>query len=176
VNRMFLARFCVLSFVVAAICHSQTPTSSISGVVTDPKDAVVAGAHIFASNEAEGFSRETATNASGLYVLPDLPVGAYNIRIEHPGFATSEFKNVVLQTGRAVTVDTKLQIASAGATVEVNATTSSVDLTQSMIQGQITSRTIESIPLNGRNFLELAYLVPGNRPAPTFDPTKNKYA
>src|ERR1700677_229708 len=156
----------------AAIAFAQVPVGSINGIVTDPKDAVVPGAHVTAVSSAQGVSRETVSNNSGLYTISDLPPGAYVLRIEDPGFAVSEFQNVVLEAGRNTTIDAKLQIAHAGTTVEVNATALAVDPTQSMIQGQITSKTIENIPLNGRNFLELAYLVPGNRPAPTFDPTK----
>jgi hypothetical protein len=152
--------------------HAQIPVGSISGIVTDPRDAVVISAHVTAVNAAQGFSRETSTNSSGVYVLPDLPAGAYDLRIDQQGFAVSEFKSIVIEAGRSITVDAKLRIAQAGATLEVSAIAATADLTQSMIQGQITSKTIESIPLNGRNFLELAYLVPGNRPAPTFDPTK----
>ncbi|HEX4312084.1 MAG TPA: TonB-dependent receptor [Acidobacteriaceae bacterium] len=167
-----LAVRAVLFLTAVALGHAQVPVGSINGIVTDPKDAVVPNAHITAVSLAQGVSRETATNGSGLYSVADLPAGTYNVRIEQPGFAASEFRNVSVEAGNSVTLDARLQIATGGSTVEVNAATASVDLTQSMIQGQITSRTIESIPLNGRNFLELAYLVPGNRPAPTFDPTK----
>jgi hypothetical protein len=168
-------RLCALIAIVAAaasVCRTQVPVGSINGIVTDPKDAVVAGARVVALNAAQGVSRDTVTNSSGLYLLSDLPAGSYNLRIEQAGFAPSEFMGIVLEAGRSATIDVRLQIAQAGTTVEVNAATATVDLTQSMIQGQITSTTIESIPLNGRNFLELAYLVPGNRPAPIFDPTK----
>lgn len=152
---------------------AQLPTSSINGIVTDPNDAVVAGALVTASNLGQGISRSTVTNSSGLYSMGDLPAGTYDLRVQEPGFAVSEFKTVVLLAGRNTTIDARLSVADAGTTVNVNAAAAdSVDLTQSMIQGQVTSRTIQSIPLNGRNFLELAYLVPGNRPAPTFDPTK----
>jgi hypothetical protein len=155
-----------------SIAHGQIPTGSLNGLVTDPKDAIMVGARVTAVSTTQGFSRDTLTSSSGFYVLTDLPVGQYNLKIEQTGFATSEFNSIVLEAGRATTVDAKLQIAAGGATVEVNAAAVSVNLTQSMIQGEITSKTIQSIPLNGRNFLELAYLVPGNRPAPTFDPTK----
>jgi hypothetical protein len=157
---------------LASAIYAQVPTGSISGLVTDPKEAVITGAQVTVLNTAQGFSRKTVTNGSGLYVLPDLPAGLYDLRIDESGFAPSEFKAISIEAGRSTTVDSKLQIASAGSTLEVNASAQNVELTQSMIQGQITSTTIDSIPLNGRNFLELAYLVPGNRPAPTFDPTK----
>ncbi len=157
---------------LAEVMHAQVPAASINGRVTDPKGAVIVGAQVSALSATQGVSRSTATNASGLYVLSDLPPGTYELKIEQPGFAASQFTSVVLEAGRNTTIDAKMQIAGAGTTVSVNAAEDQLDLTQSMIQGQITSQTIESIPLNGRNFLELAYLVPGNRPAPTFDPTK----
>ncbi|MFZ1013105.1 MAG: carboxypeptidase-like regulatory domain-containing protein, partial [Terracidiphilus sp.] len=156
----------------ACVLRAQIPVGTLSGIVTDPKDAVVTGAHVTAVSASQGASRTTDTNGSGIYVLSDLPAGAYDLRIEHAGFAAAEFKGTVLQAGNTATIDARLQVAQAGTTVEVSASATTVDVTQSMIQWQITSNTIESIPLNGRNFLELAYLVPGNRPAPTFDPTK----
>jgi hypothetical protein len=162
---------CVLAL-AASVVHAQVPDGGLNGLVTDPKDAVVVGAHVAAVSTTQGISRETVTNRSGLYSLPDLPAGTYDLKIEQPGFAASEFKSIAIEAGRTSTLDAKLRIAGAGATVQVTASAANVDITQSMIQGQITSQTIESIPLNGRNFLELAYLVPGNRPAPTFDPTK----
>jgi len=167
-------RFFLLSILVLSVCiaHAQVPDGSVNGLVTDPKDSVLVAAHVSAVSATQGTIRKTHTNSSGLYVLPNLPVGTYDLKIEVPGFATSEFKGVTIEAGRTTTVDAKLQIVSANATVNVNASTANLDLTQSMIQGQITSKTIESIPLNGRNFLELAYLVPGDRPAPTFNPTK----
>ena len=140
-------------------------------LVTDPKDAVVVGAHVAAVSTTQGISRETVTNRSGLYSLPDLPAGTYDLKIDSPDSLPASSRALPLKRG-AHTLDAKLRIAGAGATVQVTASAANVDITQSMIQGQITSQTIESIPLNGRNFLELAYLVPGNRPAPTFDPTK----
>ena len=156
----------------SGIVRAQLPVASINGRVTDPKGAVIVGARVSAVSAAQGISRNTITNASGLYSLANLSPGLYELKIEQPGFATSQFAGVVLEAGRSTTIDAKLQIASTGTTVSVDASTEQINLTQSMIQGQITSKTIQNIPLNGRNFLELAYLLPGNRPAPTFDPTK----
>jgi hypothetical protein len=172
--RRAAVRIFVLSMILAYVCgaQGQIPTGSINGLVSDPGDAVVVGARVTAVSTTQGFSRNTLTDKSGLYLLPDLAAGNYSLKIEQSGFAISEFHGIVLEAGRTTTVDAKLELAAAGATVEVNAAAVSPNLTQSMIQGEITSRTIQSIPLNGRNFLELAYLVPGNRPAPTFDPTK----
>jgi Carboxypeptidase regulatory-like domain/TonB dependent receptor len=169
-----VSRFFVLTVLLLSACvaHAQVPDGSLNGLVTDPKDAAIVGAHVTAVSATQGTTRETVTNSSGLYVLANLPAGAYDLRISVAGFAVTEFKSITIEAGRTTTVDASLRVASADATVNVSASTTNLELTQSMIQGQITSKTIESIPLNGRNFLELAYLVPGNRPAPTFDPTK----
>jgi Carboxypeptidase regulatory-like domain/TonB dependent receptor len=163
----------ILCAPIVTLCiHAQVPTGSVAGLVTDPKHAVISGASVTLISASQGFTRQTITNKDGLYVLSDLPSGQYELKIEQPGFALSDFRQMVIEAGRATTVDAQMRIANAGTRVEVNGSQAALDLTQSMIQGQITSKTIDNIPLNGRNFLELAYLVPGNRPAPTFDPTK----
>jgi hypothetical protein len=165
-------RVAPIVFAMVSLAHAQVPTSTLTGMVTDPNNAVIVGAHVKATNTAQSLSREVLTNSSGVFAITDLPPGTYDVKIEQSGFAINERDAVALETGRTTTVDAKLQVASAGTTVNVSTALGTIDLSQSMIQGQITSKTIDSIPLNGRNFLELAYLVPGNRPAPTFDPTK----
>jgi len=157
---------------MAVPSHAQVPTSTLNGLVTDPQNAVIVGAHVIVRSETSDVSREVKTNGDGLYGIPDLLPGSYNVRIEMPNFAAYESKSIQLEAGHITTLDAKLAVAGQGATVTVGAAAESVELTQSMLQGEITAKTIDSIPLNGRNFLELAYLVPGNRPAPTFDPTK----
>jgi hypothetical protein len=162
----------VLVTAITLAVQAQVPTGTINGIVTDPRQAVVTGAQISATERATGVTHETVSNRDGVYSIPDLSTGVYDVRITAAGFAVSEFQGVQLQAGRASTLDAELKLAEVGQSVNVTDAASTVELTQSMIQGQITSATIENIPLNGRNFLELAYLVPGNRPAPNFDPTK----
>jgi hypothetical protein len=166
---IFVAILCVFAGISA---KAQAPTGTINGGVTDPGGAVVTGANVTATNQTTTVPRTTVTNSDGLYNFPDLPAGMYTVTIKATGFAETEFKDVQLLVGRVVTVDAQLKVASANASVTVGDAIDTVDLTTNTIQGQVTSTTIQSIPLNGRNFLELAYLVPGNRPAPNFDPTK----
>jgi hypothetical protein len=168
--RNIIAGFFLMA--TSTLLFAQLPTATINGRVTDPQGATISGAQVTVTSVAHDVSRNTSTNADGLYVFSSLPAGSYDLRVEGTGLAPREANGIVLEVGKTTTVDLGLQIASAKTSVNVTGVNQAVDLSQSMIQGQITSKTIESIPLNGRNFLELAYLVPGNRPAPTFDPTK----
>ena len=168
--RRYLAVFAYIASCPIALC--QLPVSSLSGKVVDPQGINVVGAQVVAANKAQGTALNTTTNDEGRYAFPSIEVGVYDLQVTNPNFAKAEVNGVVLEVGKAQTLDISLQLAAAKETVSVSGVNPSIDTTQSMIQGQITASTIGSIPLNGRNFLELAYLVPGNRPAPTFDPTK----
>ena len=139
----------------------------------DPSGRVLQNVHVTATNERQGDAREAQTNAEGSFALFDLPAGSYALDLTMPGFAAVHYDHVEVDPGKSVTVKATFQVASQTSVVDVTGNTQQqVDLTQSMLQGQITAATIQSIPLNGRNFLELAFLIPGNRPAPNFDPTK----
>ncbi len=150
---------------------AQLPTGSIDGLARDASGARVRGVQVSATSEAQGIVREGRTNDDGSFTLSNVVPGLYMVVLTSPGFGEVRYTHVRIEAGKAITLDTTL-LAATAASVDVGATNTQVDLTQSVLQGQITARTIESIPLNGRNFLELAYLLPGNRPAPVFDPTK----
>ncbi len=162
----------VLAFSVSSFLQAQVPASTLSGLVKDSRGAIIQGALVNVSNRDQGNERHGRSNADGSYSLPGLEPGTYVLEIVAPGFATARYGEVTLQPGQTTTIDASLAVASQASTIDVDTATQTVDLAQSIIQGQITSKTIESIPLNGRNFLELAFLIPGNRPAPNFDPTK----
>jgi outer membrane receptor protein involved in Fe transport len=150
----------------------QLASASLRGVVTDPNGAVVEGATVKATHVATGAARETRTNDEGLYVLPALPTGEYEISVETAGFKKAVRAGVVLQVGQNLTLDYSLQVGGIVESDDFYGQTPLIDTTSSKVDRVIERREIESLPLNGRNFLELALLTPGNSPAPNFDPTK----
>ncbi len=168
--RPFICFFACLILSIAVI--AQLPTSTLNGTITDPQGAAVASAKVTITNEATSVSREITTDAQGFYTFANLVPGLYTLKVESPSFAAAEVKDIRLEVGQAVTQDVKLALAGRGETVRVEVEEVRVDLTQSEVQGLVTATTIESLPLNGRNFLEEAFLIPGNRPATNFDPTK----
>jgi outer membrane receptor protein involved in Fe transport len=152
----------------------QLATATLRGVVIDPNGAVISGATVRATSTATGAVRETTTNDVGLYVLSNLQPSAYEVRVEAKGFATKVSEApVVLQVGQSVTLDVPLVIdVRESVTTFVLEETPLTDTLSSKVDRVIDKREIENLPLNGRNFLELALLTPGNAPAPNFDPTK----
>jgi len=166
-----LRSLCLVVLLCSAV-FAQLPTSTLNGTVTDPQGAAVSNAKVILTSLATRIVRETTSNAQGLYTFANVAPGDYTVDVESPTFAKAEVKNVRLEVGHASTLDVKLTPAKVGEVVTVQASEAQVDSTQSEVQGLVTAPTIENIPLNGRNFLELAYLIPGSRPATNFDPTK----
>ncbi len=163
------------ALIVVPARAQQSATATLSGVVSDPNGAVISGAQVTATLTATGVKRETTTNEDGLYTLSALPPGEYEVKVQAQGFAHKIVGAVIaLQVGQGTTLDVTLQIASTTSTVIVDEVSNVplLDTLSSDVDGVINKREIENLPLNGRNFLELALLIPGNAPAPNFDPTK----
>jgi hypothetical protein len=148
-------------------------TAVLNGDVTDPQGAVVANAEVSATRIATGFTRTTYTTRSGLFVLNGLEPGEYDVQVTAKGFAAAKAK-VRLEVGHQAELKLQLSLREQQTIISVDDTEALpiVDTVTSDVDGIVSARQIESLPLNGRNFLELAFLVPGNAPAPNFDPTK----
>ncbi|HEX5885060.1 MAG TPA: carboxypeptidase regulatory-like domain-containing protein, partial [Pyrinomonadaceae bacterium] len=170
-----LAVLILLIFSASAIAFSQqAANATLTGTITDPHGAVVSGVSVTATQKATGVKRETVSNDDGLYVLSNLAPGDYELRIEAKGFTTKISKTLVsLKVGETVTLNVPLEVGvSESVVVDLVPQRQLIDDSDSVIDGIVESREVESLPLNGRNFLELALLIPGNAPAPNFDPTK----
>ena len=117
--------------------------------------------------------RETKTNDEGVFVLSNLSPGEYDLRIQAPGFADRVSKApIVLRVGQTTALDAALEVGATMTTVDLVGALPLVETNTSTVNGVINEREVQNLPLNGRNFLELALLIPGNSPAPNFDPTK----
>jgi outer membrane receptor protein involved in Fe transport len=152
----------------------QLAVATLSGRVVDPQGAVVSGAEVTATHNATATQRKTKTNDEGLFVLTNLTPGEHDVNVQQQGFKTAIYRAVVIEVGRQTNLNVALEIGAL--TVELDSGTSAdlplINSVSSVVDQVIDSAEIENLPLNGRNFLELALLTPGNTQAPNFDPTK----
>jgi hypothetical protein len=156
-----LTRFvCLLTLFLSALC-AQTDTASLSGAVTDPTGAGVPGAVVTAENKATGAQRKTAAGSDGRYRFNLLAPGFYAVKVEAAGFKVFSGDNVQVQVAREVDLNLQLELGTATESVQVESTASLLN-TESAAQGTVISQEkIVSLPLNGRQFIQLALLVPG---------------
>src|ERR1700685_2014845 len=150
----------LLAFSITPLVYGQA-NGSFSGTVSDKAGAVVAGAAVKATSQDTGLTREARTDDSGHYLIPLLPVSHYSIRVESQGFAPSEQKDIRLQVDEQREVDFSLVPASVSSNVEVSATEVAVETANPTLGQVITSEQVADLPLNGRNFTQLATLTPG---------------
>jgi hypothetical protein len=154
---LVVAFFCLF---VSSLVYGQA-TGSFSGTVSDKAGAVVSSATVRATSQGTGISREAKTDDSGHYLIPLLPVSIYTIRVESPGFGAAEQKDVRLQVDEHRELDFALAPASVTTAVEVNATEVAVETANPTLGQVITSEQVAELPLNGRDFVQLATLTPG---------------
>ena len=136
-------------------------TGSISGTVTDVTGSAVPNAKVTVTAPATGASRSFTTNDSGEYIVPLLGVADYTVQVELAGFQTAKAEGIRLQVDEHRELDFKLTPASVQSTVEVNATAVAIQTSDATLGQVITSQQVADLPLNGRDFVQLATLTPG---------------
>ncbi len=153
----------VLGVGARASAQEATSYGSVSGRVADPSGGVVTGADVTARQVETNVVASTSTDAQGRFRFPFLRVGAYDISVRHQGFKDAT-QTLTVTVGAAFEVPIVLAVASLSTDVEVTAEPPVVEAARSQIAGTIAAPEIKSLPLNGRNFLDLALLVPGVSP------------
>ena len=157
----------VILLVFGAMSAWAQSTATLSGIVTDPSGAVVAGAQVKVISLATGLTRELVTDGAGEYSAPSLQPGDYTVQVTAAGFSQYTVQKVTLDVDQRVAINAKLSVTSAGEIVDVQSGAAQIETT-SMTVGQVIDRqTVQDIPLNGRHFLDLTVLTPGGVTAPT---------
>jgi outer membrane receptor protein involved in Fe transport len=157
---------------VAASSAQELGTGVIRGEISDPQSAVVHDAQVTAVQKATGLERSTTSTNSGLFAINDLAPGDYQVKVVAAGFA--EYEAVVrVEVGQQANLKIRLSVKAQTTVVVINdENVPLVNTVSSVVDGVVDSEQVDNLPLNGRNFLELSLLMPGNTIAPNFDPTK----
>src|SRR4051812_8705156 len=162
---------------VAAFAQTTISTGSIVGTVTDATGAVLEGAKVIITNVGTNQQINLTSNASGAFNSGALSPGNYKVQVTAKGFSTTS-QSVAVQVGNTATVNARLAVGQESTVVEVQGSALAVNTEQAEVQGVLTSSQIENLPVNGRNFLDLAQLEPGVQiqDGQNFDPTKAGYS
>jgi hypothetical protein len=152
---------------------AQQTAGNVTGRVTDEQKGALPGVTVTAREVSTGFVRTDTTDGEGLYRLMAVPVGTYDIKYELASFAIHEHKGVVVNVTQTVTLDVALKLATMSETVTVTGETPLIETSNSAVGGVVEVGRIESMPLNGRQFANLAVTIPGVALGFHSDPTKS---
>ncbi|PWT92439.1 MAG: hypothetical protein C5B56_02255 [Proteobacteria bacterium] len=163
------------SFIAAPVSAQVTATGALEGRVVDSSKAVVANAVVKLANDASGLRREAKSNEEGLFRFELLPAGQYTVSAEMAGFAKVTYQAVGVAVGNTTTVNVTLEPGKQTEVVTVEGSAAPlVDVQKTDVSFTITPAQVQDLPLNGRDFANLAFLAPGAKPVNSYDPTKNR--
>jgi hypothetical protein len=158
----FVSLTCMLLAVSGIFMHAQQSLTgaTVSGTALDPSGAVISGAHITITNKATGREWETVSDAGGSFRFSLLPTGSYNLSATATGLSGAQ-RELTLLIGQAYELPLRLGVTAVSETVRVDTLGPLVDTARTQISEVVTPREVADLPLNGRNYLNLAFLVPG---------------
>jgi len=138
----------------------------VSGRVTDASGAVIEGAQVIARQTDTNLTSSANSDREGRFRFPYLKIGRYEIKVQHQGF-TDLTRSLTLTVGSAFELPVSLTVASTGTNITVTGDMAVLEAARTQIAGTISQAEVRALPLNGRNFLDLALLVPGVSPTNT---------
>lgn len=159
-----IAGICFPIVLTGPVAQAQTSFGTITGIVTDPSGAVVANAKVTIANVDTNGVREFQTDPSGTYNVPSLPPGHYIVKVEASGFSTQQGTPLTLAADQTARIDFKLTLGGTSQVVTVDTSASALQTESPTVGTTIDAKKVVDLPLNGRNFVQLAQLIPGVNP------------
>lgn len=165
-SRRISSSFSVVAVLLAVLwvlptAQAQVSSGAFTGTVSDSTGAIIPGAVVTATNEATNVSVSQPANSAGIYTISDLQPGAYTLKAEAKGFATTVNTNVELTVGYTQRVDFKLEVGAVTQEITVAGQAAMVETESSRMSELITARQVQNLPLNGRNVFQMIQLAPG---------------
>jgi Carboxypeptidase regulatory-like domain/TonB-dependent Receptor Plug Domain len=157
---LMYASFCLICLRASGWAQVST-TAMIRGTVTDASGAVIANAPILVHNEATQVDTRTVSNESGSFAVPGLNSGSYDVTVTQPGYQAYKETQIVLSAAQVATVNAVLKVGQVTESVNVEAGAAQVQTSTPEISSQVTGTQASTLPLNGRNYQALSFLMPG---------------
>lgn len=151
--------FGLVSF--SSFVAAQQVNGTLTGTITDASGSVMPGATISVQSKDTNASRETVSDSSGNYTLPFLPAGEYTVSVTAKGFQTQNVSSLTLQVQQTLRQDFQLKIGDVAESISVDATAAALQTDNAVVGTVIDAAKVVELPLNGRNFVQLAQLIPG---------------
>lgn len=153
-----------------------TASSTLQGSVYDSSHASLPKADVTLTNPSSGFTRTQTSSENGAFRFDGLAAGSYTLTVKAPGFQTAVYDSIVLQVAASSEVNATLQPGQQSSIINVQDAAPLLDTNKTDVGLSITPTEVQNLPLNGRDFANLAFLAPGAKPVNSYDPTKNKIA
>jgi hypothetical protein len=156
-------RVSFLLFFISAL-WGQTFRGNLSGTVTDSSGAALASAAVSLSDPKTGLNQNTVTSGEGIFLFPELPAGTYQLTVRHPGFEVKKIENIEVAVSKTTDLRVQLGLAQQSEVVQVSASAVNVDTTTSSLVVVVNSKSVQDLPMNGRDFRQMVKLSPGVTP------------